>query len=306
VSTLAVETPMTVNPIMERLGFASGERLVLLHADDIGLCQATVDAFADLFDFGLVTSGSVMVPCPRFHAAADWCGAHGGADVGIHLTLTSEWAAYRWRPISDADTSTGLLDDDGYFHRDVNSLWAHADTSAALIEVDAQIERARSAGIEPTHLDTHMYACLHPAFVEHYLRLASERELPALVLRDWRGWDAQTRRRVREWEGAGQPVFDHLRVLSLGANSDDPALVVKKVLSELPPGLSCVLLHPARDTEELRVISSAWQSRVADYRAFMGAELRDYISDEGIRLVTYRLLRDVMRGEAHRHHLVAP
>jgi chitin disaccharide deacetylase len=289
---------MTVDLIMGKLGFASGERLVLLHADDIGMCQSTVDAFADLFDFGLVTSGSVMVPCPHFKTAADWCKEHKDADVGVHLTLTSEWTNYRWRPISTRDASSGLLDEEGYFQRDVDALWSHAKPSEALTEVEAQIELTRSAGIEPTHLDCHMYACLHPAFVERYLGLAFEQRLPAFVLRDWKGWDAGVRRLVREWEEAGLPVFDHLRVLNLGAAHDDPVPLVKKVLSELPHGLSCVLLHPAKDTTELRAILPAWQSRVADYRAFMREELRDYIGDEGIHLVSYRLLRDVMRGEA--------
>lgn len=289
---------MTVNPSLRENGFARGERLVLLHADDVGMCRATVDAFADLFDFGLVRSGSVMVPCPHFQAAAEWCREHGGADVGVHLTLTSEWPGYRWRPVSTRDASSGLLDEDGYFHRDVDSLWSRAKPSAALAEVEAQIERARDAGVEPTHIDCHMYACLHPAFVERYLDLAFAQRLPAFVPRDWPGWDAPTRRLVREREEAGLPVFDHLRVLNLGAAHDDPVPSVKKVLSELPPGLSCVLLHPARDTAELRAISPAWQSRAADYRAFMSAELRDYFRDEGMRLVSYRMLRDVMRGES--------
>jgi predicted glycoside hydrolase/deacetylase ChbG (UPF0249 family) len=257
-----------------------------------------VDAFADLFDFGLVKSGSVMVPCTHFQTAAEWCRGHGGADVGVHLTLTSEWPGYRWRPVSTREASSGLLDEEGYFHRDVDSLWSRAKPSAALAEVKAQIARARDAGVEPTHIDCHMYACLHPAFVERYLELAFEQRLPAFVPRDWRGWDAPTRRLVREREEAGLPVFDHLRVLNLGAAHGDPVPLVKKVLSELPPGLSCVLLHPARDTDELRAISPAWQSRVADYRAFMSVELRDHFRDEGIRLVSYSMLRDVMRGES--------
>jgi predicted glycoside hydrolase/deacetylase ChbG (UPF0249 family) len=289
----------TDNFIMRKPAFDSSERVVLLHADDIGMCQATVDAFADLFDFGLVTSCSVMVPCPSFPAAADWCRHHKNADVGIHLTLTSEWMNYRWRPISAAEPGSGLVDAEGCFHRDVNSLWSQAKPAAACAELKAQIERARSAGVEPTHLDCHMYACFHPTFVAHYLELAYEQRLPAFVLRDWRGWDATTRRLVRECEQTGLPVFDHLRVLNLGADKNDPVPRLKKVFSELPPGLSCILLHPATDTPELRAILPAWEARVADYRAFMSEDLRDYIRGEGIQLITYRSLRDAMRGEVH-------
>jgi hypothetical protein len=101
---------MDPNPVLRKLGFADDDRVVIIHADDIGMCQATMSAFADLVDFGLISSGAVMVPCPWFPQAAAYCRQHPLVDLGVHLTLTSEWDGYRWGPVSTRDPASGLID----------------------------------------------------------------------------------------------------------------------------------------------------------------------------------------------------
>src|SRR5580765_7001185 len=105
-----------VNPTLKRLGFASQDRVVLIHADDIGMSQSTIGALADVMEFGLVSSASVMVPCPWFPTAAAWSREHPDADIGVHLVLTSEWEHYRWRPVSTLDRASGLIDEEGFLH----------------------------------------------------------------------------------------------------------------------------------------------------------------------------------------------
>ncbi|MCI0488169.1 MAG: polysaccharide deacetylase family protein [Blastocatellia bacterium] len=279
---------MNANPFARKLGFDSKDRLAIIHADDIGMCQATLSALDDLADFGLVKSCSVMVPCPWFPAAADWCRNHPDVDAGVHLTLTSEWDGYRWGPLSTRDQASGLVDEEGYFHRDVDSLWSRADPSAALVEMRAQIERARAMGLDPTHLDCHMHAAADERFIHHYAEMALDLKLPALIVRNWPRWREETKLRVGEWEERGLPIFDHLKVLNLSASLDDPARGAREAFDELPPGLSCVLIHPASDTPELRAIVPNWRARVADYEAFLSEELFDHIRDSGIHLIDYR------------------
>src|SRR5205085_9877813 len=125
------------------------------------MCQATLPAFSNLAEAGLVSSGSVMVPCPWFPEVADFCRRHPSVDIGVHLTLTSEWDGYRWGPISKCDRASGLIDDEGYLHRNQNA-WTSIDRPAARAEIEAQVDRALAAGIDVTHVDTHMCACLHP------------------------------------------------------------------------------------------------------------------------------------------------
>ena len=128
---------------LKQLGFDKNDRVVIIHADDVGMCQASVTAFADLADFGLVSSGSVMVPCPWFLEVAAYCKLHPEADMGVHLTLTSEWSTYRWGPISTCDPSTGLLDGEGYFHHRVHQVHQHASPYAVQLELVAQLRRAQ-------------------------------------------------------------------------------------------------------------------------------------------------------------------
>jgi len=164
---------MQPNPVLNKLGFSNNDRVVITHTDDIGMCQASVDAFADLIDFGLISSGAVMVPCPWFLETAAYARLHPEADLGVHLTLTSEWETYRWGPISTRDPKSGLMDDQGFFHRTTEEVWRQADPSAAIAELEAQVGRALAEGIIPTHIDTHMGSIAHPSIIPGYIQLST-------------------------------------------------------------------------------------------------------------------------------------
>src|SRR5215217_5387194 len=105
-----------MNPMLRELGFRPDDRAVVVHADDIGMCHATLPAVDELMAFGLVTSASAMVPCSWFLEVVAWHQRNHQFDLGIHLTLTSEWEGYRWGPITTRAPASGLLDDQGYFH----------------------------------------------------------------------------------------------------------------------------------------------------------------------------------------------
>jgi len=108
---------MTPNPFLKKLGFLDSDRAVIIHTDDIGMCHASVQAFKDLWEFGTITSGAVMVPCPWFPMVAQMCRANPQMDMGVHATLNAEWESYRWGPISTLDQDSGLLDAGGYFNQ---------------------------------------------------------------------------------------------------------------------------------------------------------------------------------------------
>src|SRR5277367_5577408 len=249
--------------LLTRLGFDATDRVVIVHADDIGMCHATVQAYEDLLDFGLISSASVMVPCPWFPAIAAYCSTQPRTDIGVHLTLTSEWEHYRWRPISCGERDCGLTDSEGFLHRRVPHLEQHASSGAVLAEMRAQLARARQFGIQPTHLDAHMYA-LKGRFLPEFANLALEERLPALITQAH--LDAVgTAMGVRTGD---LPVFDHLGTLPDKGDPADRVAAAKAMFDMLPCGMSCVLLHPAQDTPELHAIVPNWRYRVADLIAF--------------------------------------
>lgn len=292
-----------MNPFLSRLGYGPEDRIVVLHADDIGMCQATLPAYADLLEFGLISSAATMVTCPWFPAAAALCGAHPDADMGVHLTLTCEWDAYRWGPVSTRDPASGLLDEEGFLHRTSEAVWERATEGAVRTEIEAQLDRALAAGVDVTHVDTHMGTLAYPRFALGYEDIALARRLPLLMTRldpanprnrellrtspEIATMSGQPADRI---EGAGLPVFDHVVGLPLDRPEERVARA-RRMLDGLPPGLSMFIIHPAQDTPELRAIARDWPSRVADYEAFTNPELRDYIRASGIHVVGYRALR---------------
>lgn len=174
---------MTPNPLLKKLGYSDTDRLVIIHTDDIGMCQASVQAFKDLWAFGTITSGAVMVPCPWFPATAQMCRENPEMDMGVHATLNAEWENYRWGPVSTRDQSSGLMDAQGYFHQENEIVYQNARPEAVVIEVNAQIEKALAAGIDVTHVDSHMGTILNSLFIQSYIQAAASRQLPNMLPR---------------------------------------------------------------------------------------------------------------------------
>lgn len=294
---------MNANPVLRRLGLADNDRVAIIHTDDIGMCLASVEAFADLWDFGLISSGAVMVPCPWFLKAVEYSCAHPQADLGVHTTLTSEWKTYRWGPISTRDPRSGMVDEEGFFYRDVKSAREHGDPEFVLREIEAQIERAKAAGIIPTHIDTHMGTVAHSKFMRGYLQAAIRHGLPPMIFRmDEAGWmarglDAETAALavsvMRILESVGMPLLDHISGLDL-AKPDDRLEQAKAAFSALQPGITHFIIHPSKDTPELRAITPDWRARVADYETFLREELRDHIRASGVQVIGYGALKQLM------------
>jgi chitin disaccharide deacetylase len=283
--------------LLRKLGFDAQDRVVIIHADDIGMCQATLSAFAELVDAGLVSSGSVMVPCPWFPEAATWCRNYPAVDIGVHLTLTCEWEGYRWGPLSTRDPASGLLGEEGHFHRRRQSLWQQASPHAVRVEMQTQVERARKAGLDLTHLDCHMFAAMEERFMPHYIRLGYDHGLPVLMVRQGHvSWGSELLPHIRQWQAEGWPTFDALVMMDLKQSAHDRLAQARKAFDDLPSGLTCFLIHPARDTPELRAMAPDWRCRVADYETFLAPTLRRHVRNAGIHTIGYRVLRDMMRA----------
>jgi predicted glycoside hydrolase/deacetylase ChbG (UPF0249 family) len=296
---------MTPNPFLQKLGFSENDRVVIIHTDDIGMCHAAVQAFKDLWNFGTITSGAVMVPCPWFPAVAQMCRQNPEMDMGVHATLNAEWESYRWSPLSSRDPASGLLDADGYFHQWQPAVYENARPEAVEMEVNAQIERALAVGIDVTHVDSHMGTIMSPLFIQSYIQAAASRGLPNMLPRiDAKGMDFMTisenERKIYEpimhqLLEAGIPMLEGLIAMPL----DEPTGQIeigKRLLGNLPVGITHFILHPSIDTAELRSIAPDWESRVANYNTFISDELKTFIEREDIKPIGYRQIRDAMRG----------
>jgi predicted glycoside hydrolase/deacetylase ChbG (UPF0249 family) len=295
-----------MNSFLKKLGFSEDSRAVIIHTDDIGMCHASVQAFKDLWAFGTITSGAVMVPCPWFPAVAQMCRENPGIDMGVHATLNAEWESYRWGPVSTRDPASGLLDADGYFNQWHQAVYDNARPEAVEKEVNAQIERALAAGIDVTHVDSHMGTIMNPKFIQAYIQAAASRLLPNMLPRlDARGMDLMGltpeeknlyEPMMQQFEKMGIPMVDGILGLPLDQPDPDRQMeIAKDLLGHTPIGITHFIFHPSIDTAELRSIAPDWESRVSNYNTFMSDELKKFIEAEDIQLIGYRAIREAMR-----------
>ncbi len=299
---------MQANPFLTRLGFSPDDRVVIFHGDDVGMCHAANTAFADIVAAAPVACGSIMVPCPWFNEIAEFARTHPQTDLGVHLTLTSEWSFYRWRPLSTCDPQSGLLDEEGYLWADVASLHEHMNPDAAITEMRAQVERALAAGIDVTHIDTHMGSIVHPSLIPAYVKLGLTYRVPVMLPRlreehiaryDIPPDAARTLLAlIEEMEQTGQlPLLDHLTDLydTPGIDRRDR---YQRLVQSLPPGLTHLIYHAARPGPEIEAIAPEEdrKGRIADWQVFSDPEFWRWLKDHGIHVIGYRTLRDAMRS----------
>jgi predicted glycoside hydrolase/deacetylase ChbG (UPF0249 family) len=292
-----------MNQFAKHLGLADDARIVIPHIDDVGMCHGANQAYIELLGQGFVTSGSVMVPCPWFLEIAEWAREHPHADLGVHLTLTSEWRAYRWRPLSTSSRNSGLIDDEGYMPRTVPALRERVDPAAAEAEMRAQIEMALGAGIEPTHLDTHMGAAATPELLDIYLGLGRAYRLPLLLPRDTLSYlsvlnfGASTvlyTEALRSLEEAGGQFIDRF-IMTPCCPPDATREVYQRMLGELAPGVTFFSLH-CNAPGEMSVISHDWAVwRAAEYDLAADPGFIDFVRERGLHLAGFREIRDLYR-----------
>jgi chitin disaccharide deacetylase len=295
-----------MNPLLKHLGFGPTDRVVIFHADDYGMCHATLPAVEELLEIGLVSSTATMVPCAWFPAVAAYARAHPQADIGVHTTLTCEWNHIRWGAISTTDRSSGMLDADGYFHRTTPAAQL-ANPHAVSAELQTQVDRAMKAGIDITHIDSHMGVVFCEAFMPSYVSVGLRARVPAMCPRIspqsmiMGGRDASQMDAFRQLEqrveASGMPLVDHIAGMPLD-HHEDRVEVAKQLIATLPPGVTHFVMHPTIDTPEIRALAPDWRARVADYQAFSSPELRDIVRESGITVIGYRALRDAMRAVA--------
>jgi predicted glycoside hydrolase/deacetylase ChbG (UPF0249 family) len=275
--------------VMPLVGSLGCERAAIFHVDDIGMCHGANRGYLDLARQGYVTCGSVMVPCPWFREIAEAAVTNPGLDLGVHLTLTSEWAGYRWAPISTVSRASGLIDDDGYFWRDVASLRRHLVVDAVEAELRAQIERARATGMNPTHIDAHMAAAMLPELLELHVRLGHDYGLVPVLPRqcrfapDPRAYGAV----VAGLERDGLPVIDGIRgTLPVAAEAVEPGFY--KLVEELPAGVTHFALHCTVPGEIEAIAPQHAPWRTNEYALFASGAVARWCAHLGITPIGYR------------------
>jgi predicted glycoside hydrolase/deacetylase ChbG (UPF0249 family) len=297
IASLLLATTLTgqARTIAERLGHPANSKLLIIHADDLGAAHSIDAASFDGLDKGAVSSASIMIPTPWVGEVAAYARAHPDADLGLHLTLTSEWETYRWGSVESSDKVPSLLDSAGTFPNDEAIVAAKAKIPDVEREVRAQIVRALALGIHPTHLDSHMGSLFTtPELMATYVKIAHEYHLPFLALRG----DPRTK---------PQPPLSENDVLLDAVVIADPQIprdkwkeFYLKTIADLKPGLTELIVHLGHDDSELQAVTvnhepygSAWRQR--DYDVMNSPEFKKALADNHVIVVKWKDLGKLVR-----------
>ena len=284
--TVVAQTPKSV---AERLGYPRDSKLVIVHADDLGMSHSINAATIKAFASGLVNSGSIMIPCSWVPEIATYAKANPQADLGLHLTLTSEWKHYRWRPLLAGGVAS-LLDDNGYLYLTETEAASHANVAEAEKEIRAQIDRARKLGIQPTHLDSHMGTLYQTKeLFEMFLRVAKENKLPVRVAKDM----SSRMPFLSDLLKPDEILIDEIITVDPSVTADGWAKFYTDALLKAPAGVSELVIHIAYDDEEMKAIAvdhpnwgSAWRQR--DFEFFTSEAFKKFLNNNKIKLITWR------------------
>jgi predicted glycoside hydrolase/deacetylase ChbG (UPF0249 family) len=282
--------------VAERLGYPKNTKLLIIHGDDVGVSHSQNAATIKALEEGSVNSGSIMVPCPWFPEIADYVRKHPDVDLGLHLTLTSEWKLYKWGPVSDTKEVSSLVDAEGFFYDNVLDLIKHAKVEEVEKELRAQVDRSIAFGIDPTHLDAHMGAAFsNPDYLKAYIKLSRDYKVPVLLNHE--AFKVMFNIDLNTLINDEDVVADAI----LMATEEDFKNGMKNfypgVIKSIQPGLNVLLLHAAYDNEEMQAVTiehpafgAAW--RQADFDFFTSAECKKLLKENKIQLVTWKEIRD--------------
>ena len=285
--------------LAEKLGYPHDAKLLIVHADDLGMTHAVNAASIKGLESAFITSASIMVPCPWFPEIADYAKNHPDADFGLHLTLTSERVYLRWGPVAPKNAVPSLVDENGYFHHD----WLQTtriDPREAEVELRAQVTRALAMGVRPTHLDSHQYRLIQNGkeLFEALLRVGHDYKLPVFVARDWFAEHSYLESSL----GPDDMVLDRTVTIAPTVPPEKWADFYKDALNKLEPGVTEFVIHLAFGNDEMRAATrerdtwgAAWRQR--DYDFFASPDFQKLLRERNIKLISWREL-----SRAAKHH----
>jgi predicted glycoside hydrolase/deacetylase ChbG (UPF0249 family) len=281
--------------IAQRLGYPSGSKLLIIHADDLGMCHSVNRATFIALDEGAVSSASAMVPCPAFAEAAEIAAKHPQYDIGIHSTLISEHEDYKWGPVSKKTHGAEMVDEQGHFWP-LNTM-LHASPQDIEDEISAQVALAKQSGINPSHLDSHTFSVARPEYIPAYARAARRFRLPFLMIEHWHAY-CPPEDPAKAEDVIVDDVIQAPRTVSPSSLKD----FYLSILGEVKPGLTELIVHPAFDDAEMRTIykereayGAAWRQQ--DFEVMRSAKFKSALHEQGIQVIHWGMIRSAIQNK---------
>jgi predicted glycoside hydrolase/deacetylase ChbG (UPF0249 family) len=285
---------------LERLGYPADAKLLIVHADDLGMAHSINRASIKGLESGLVSSASIMIPCPWLPEISAYAKSHPEADLGLHLTLTSEWSFYRWGPVLPKERVPSLFESSGYLYPTEAEAAARIDPKEAEAEIRAQIARASALGIQPTHLDSHMGTLYQTqALLETFFRVSRDHKLLIRVSREW----LESTPFLLSLLGPDDVVMNTIISIEPNVPAADWSKFYSDAIRNLKPGVTEMIVHLGYDDEEMRGVAfnhpewgSQWRQR--DFDFVTSQVFRKLLQENNVKLVTWREVSKRLQSRA--------
>ena len=284
-----------VKTIQERLGYPKDAKLVIIHADDLGVSHSENAASIIAMQKGSVSSASIMVPCPWFPEIAAYAQSNPSADLGLHITLTSEWKYYKWGPVTAKEKVPGLVNKNGFLYSAVDSVYQTANAAEVETEIRNQVIRAKQFGVDPTHLDAHMGTALQRLdYFQAYLKIGHEFKIPVFIPRLLEtGLKVKFDTIITDKD----VLVDNILSASPQDFKNGFANFYTNGIKNLKPGLTYLIIHTAYDDDEMRAVTidhpdwgATW--RQEDFNFFSSPECKKVLKENNIYVITWKEIRD--------------
>jgi predicted glycoside hydrolase/deacetylase ChbG (UPF0249 family) len=281
--------------VAERLGYPADSKLLIVHADDLAVAHSVDAASFDAMDKKAITSASIMVPCAWLTEVASYAKDHPDADLGLHLTLTSEWKVDRWGPVESKNKVASLLDPSGYLWPETLPAARNVKPEEAEREIRAQVERAMALGIQPTHLDSHMGVLFStPELFAVYVKVAHEYKLPFLAVRI-----PNTPAQFFSILSDKDVILDSVVIANPTVHANEWRDFYVNAVKNLKPGLTEMIVHLGHDDAELQAVTldhpdygSAWRQR--DYDVVTSPDFKKALEENHVILVKWKDLKKLL------------
>ena len=280
--------------IQERLGYPKDAKLVIIHADDLGVSHSENAASIMAMQKGSVSSASIMVSCPWFPEIAAYAQSNPSADLGLHITLTSEWKYYKWGPVSAKEKVPGLVNKNGFLYSAVDSVYQTASAAEVETEIRNQVIRAKQFGVDRTDLDAHMGTALQRLdYFKAYLKIGHEFKIPVFIPRLL---EAGLKVKFDSIVSDKDVLVDYILSASPQDFKNGFANFYTNGLKNLKPGLTYLIIHTAYDNEEMRAVTidhpdwgAAW--RQEDFNFFSSPECKKVLKENNIYVITWKEIK---------------
>lgn len=289
-----------VGPPLPAAESQAARRYIIIHADDAGMCHSVNRATIDAMERGIVSSASIMVPCPWFKEFAQYAKTHPEKDYGVHLTLNSEWAEYRWGPVAGRDKVPSLVDQEGYLWDNVAQVEANATADEVAVELRAQVQRALDFGVPLSHLDTHMGALVcRPDLIEVYVKIGVEFDLRVFFLRNVppeitnEATLARGLQLIKVLDDHQLPVLDHMTQIYTLGSYDARKAAYLQAIADSKPGVQYLIIHCGYDDVELQAVTNSSKLRDSDRRIFIDPDFIAQVENTGVEIVTWKQVREM-------------